>query len=249
MAAFDVRSGRKLWSVPESLWSTPLVVRPQGDFIALPDLSSGPGLLFVDARSGREVARVPGHEYGIFSMAISADGSRIVSGGYDGHVLVWDAVTHEMVRDIDVGGKSVSAVALSADGTTLWSAIADPQVIRTWDLGGDETFIKRLPDVPSARAAMEGGGDVISEVDPAGTKTANLQNADEPTPTRLWFVDLVKENLDQRRHRAAAVGDRPGAGSPSTAAVSRSATAPAWSSSTTQGPVLRCCGAPCCRTW
>ena len=49
----------------------------QGDFIALPDLSSGPGLLFVDARSGREVARVPGHEYGIFSLAISAEGSRI----------------------------------------------------------------------------------------------------------------------------------------------------------------------------
>ena len=50
-------------------------------------------------RGGRNPqCQVEGHTLGVSSVAISADGSRIVSGSYDKLVKIWNAVTGAEVR-------------------------------------------------------------------------------------------------------------------------------------------------------
>jgi len=55
-----------------------------------------------------------GHSSCISSVSISQDGSRIVSGGYDCKVIVWDTETGGMVHEFRQHSKSVSSVRLNS---------------------------------------------------------------------------------------------------------------------------------------
>ena len=56
----------------------------------------------------------------VSSVALSADGSRIVTGDGSKKVTVWDAATGDKLREMTCGG-GVSSVALSADGSRIVS--------------------------------------------------------------------------------------------------------------------------------
>jgi WD40 repeat protein len=43
-----------------------------------------------DATTGQELRDLPGLTSHVYSVAISADGQRVVSGSFDGTVRVWD---------------------------------------------------------------------------------------------------------------------------------------------------------------
>ncbi len=66
------------------------------------------------------------------SVAVSVDGSRVVSGSSDGRVRVWDALSGECVRELIGHTQSVHSVALSADGGRIVSGSDDGRV-RVWD--------------------------------------------------------------------------------------------------------------------
>ncbi|MDQ3786557.1 MAG: WD40 repeat domain-containing protein, partial [Actinomycetota bacterium] len=59
-----------------------------------------------------------GHEGPVQSVAFSPDGDRLVSGGTDGTVRVWDMATREG-RVLFTPGEAVNAVEFSPDGTRL----------------------------------------------------------------------------------------------------------------------------------
>src|SRR5205085_413363 len=73
-----------------------------------------------------------GHERGVTSVDYSSDGRRIVSGGMDQTVRVWDADTGEQLACCRGHQKQVSSVAFSADGQRIVSGSADG-TIRVWD--------------------------------------------------------------------------------------------------------------------
>ena len=56
----------------------------------------------------------------MYSVALSADGSRIVSGDDSNKVTIWDAATGDKLREMTCGGE-VYSVALSADGSRIVS--------------------------------------------------------------------------------------------------------------------------------
>jgi RNA polymerase sigma factor (sigma-70 family) len=64
------------------------------------------------------LARLAGHQGGARALAFSADNTRLVSGGDDGYLRVWDVATRSELRAL--GGskrRPVRALALGADGT------------------------------------------------------------------------------------------------------------------------------------
>jgi len=67
-----------------------------------------------DADSGEELARLRGHEDLVWTVTVSPDGRRIVSGSDDGTARVWDAETFEGVEIIE-GRGDVVAVAGGAE--------------------------------------------------------------------------------------------------------------------------------------
>ena len=68
----------------------------------------------------------------ISSVAFSDDGTRIVSGSDDDSVLVWDASTGLLLKELKGHTDWVNSVAFSSDGTRIVSGSVDRSV-RVWD--------------------------------------------------------------------------------------------------------------------
>ncbi|OJA13983.1 hypothetical protein AZE42_04592 [Rhizopogon vesiculosus] len=88
-----------------------------------------------DVETGKELgAPLRGHTNYIFSVAISPDGGRIVSGSADNTIRVWDAASGEaLCAPLQGHTGGVISVAISPKGKWIVSGSLD-RSIRVWDL-------------------------------------------------------------------------------------------------------------------
>jgi hypothetical protein len=69
----------------------------------------------------------------IRSVAVSADGSRVVTGGDDAAAArLWDAMSGTELRQLKAYGGQVNSVAISADGSLIVTGTADA-IARVWE--------------------------------------------------------------------------------------------------------------------
>ncbi len=87
------------------------------------------------------------HEGAVNGLSLSADGRRVLTGGKDGTVKLWEVDTGVVIRTFEGHSGAVKAVALSPDGRTAISGDKNGQ-IRFWDV---ETG--RVIDSPSTHAS------------------------------------------------------------------------------------------------
>ncbi len=69
-----------------------------------------------------------GHSKGVTAVAFTPDGKRVVSAGFDGEVLIWEAVQGDLLHVLSIGPGSVQGMDVSSDGRTAVAAIELPQV-------------------------------------------------------------------------------------------------------------------------
>lgn len=126
---WDVQSGR-LTSIFAGHGRKVATVKLLGDNKTV--LSTGGAALIAWDRAATPEPRVfsiPGVK--LRSLAISADGSKLLSGGADGSLGVWDAATGHLLRSFIGHTKPVLAVALSPNGDLALSTGVDG-TIRLW---------------------------------------------------------------------------------------------------------------------
>uniref|UniRef100_A0A5S6R5R0 WD_REPEATS_REGION domain-containing protein n=1 Tax=Trichuris muris TaxID=70415 RepID=A0A5S6R5R0_TRIMR len=88
--------------------------------------------------SPSEIQVLRGHKLSVTSVALSADGRKVVSGSKDGDILIWDMETSTKIRRLkskrynSVGHDYVTSIALSDDGRFLCSGGKDGR-INVWD--------------------------------------------------------------------------------------------------------------------
>jgi WD40 repeat protein len=70
--------------------------------------------------------------HGGYVTSVALAGPWLVSGGYDGRLVWWDAAKRTQVRAIDAHAKWIRAVTATRDGKTLVS-VGDDMVARVWD--------------------------------------------------------------------------------------------------------------------
>jgi len=87
--------------------------------------------------AGAWLQTLEGHSDVVMSVALSADGSRIVSGSDDKTVRVWDAASGECVQTLEGHSGGVMSVAVSADGSRIVSG-SDDKTVRVWDAASGE---------------------------------------------------------------------------------------------------------------
>jgi WD40 repeat protein len=164
---WDVASGRLLQSLKEDAFSVySLIFTPNGRLLAA---RSGFAINLWDLAKGNMVRSLKGAgsaAISFSSMAMSPDGTEIVSGDGDGSIRVWDVAEGKQIQEIEAHIKNVSAVAYSPDGKTLASA------------GGDKTV--KLCNLGSIKAAGRRTGRL---------KLGTLNESDRPRLHRLQLRD------------------------------------------------------------
>jgi WD40 repeat protein len=116
-----------------------------------------------DVETGREVRRLEGHRSLVWSVAVSPDGRRILTGSQDRMIILWDAETGAEIRRFPGHTNNVMCVAFLPDGRRAVSASYD-HTIRLWDTEtGQEVYCFRgLTDEVTWAAASPDGRRLIS---------------------------------------------------------------------------------------
>src|ERR1043166_7078595 len=94
----------------------------------------------IDKREGngvatmRLLAKAEGakHEGEISSCAFGPESMFVLSGGWDGHLRLWETTTGAHVTGLQVGVKPVSSCAISPDGKQWLSGTLEGMLAR-WD--------------------------------------------------------------------------------------------------------------------
>lgn len=85
------------------------------------------------AYGGNRIRRQLAHEGGINSLAISTNGNRIITGGADHAVCVWDAQSGRQLALLKDAQQPIYSVALSPDGKTAAGAGREG-IVYVWDV-------------------------------------------------------------------------------------------------------------------
>jgi hypothetical protein len=123
-------------------------------------------------RAARERAIIKGHEGAVQSVAVTPDGSRIVSGSDDKTIRIWDAKTFTELAQLKGHKDSVQSVAVTPDGARIVSGSSD-NTVRIWDaktfkelaqLKGHEDWVQSVAITPDGTRIVSGSDDKIIRI-------------------------------------------------------------------------------------
>ncbi|MFE1748574.1 WD40 repeat domain-containing protein [Coleofasciculus sp. H7-2] len=119
------------------------------------------------------------------TLAISADGQTLVSGGQDKAIKVWDLKTGQLKKTLQSDSGQVRAVAIAPDGKIVVSGSAD-HMVRIWNLTKDQPprmlkghsdDVKLVQMTPDGKTLISGSNGAVKEWDLAtGQLKATLPN-------------------------------------------------------------------------
>jgi small GTP-binding protein len=104
----------------------------------------------------------------IYAYAFSLDGKRVLSGGRDNPMRMWDVETGRCLRVFEGHTNAIYSVALSADQHVALSGSSD-MTMRLWDVGtgrcvrvfkGHSDFVRSVALSADQRLALSGSGDM-----------------------------------------------------------------------------------------
>jgi tetratricopeptide (TPR) repeat protein len=126
-----------------------------------------------DAVSGKELARLAGHEDSVTNAAFSPDGARIVTTSKDNTVRIWEATSGRELARLAGHENWVWSAAYSPDGTRIVSASLD-NTARVWDAASGKELVRLVGHRDYVRSAA---------YSPDGTR---IVTASDDGTARVW---------------------------------------------------------------
>jgi WD40 repeat protein len=138
-------------------------------------------------------AQGKGHKSNVWSVALSPDGSRLVTSGYNGEVIVWNVAEGTPIAMLDKHKGWCRAVAYHPGGSHFATAGEDGTVV-VWEAGGPKE-IKEIKEIKAHESAV-----YDLEFSPDG-KT--LATASTDKTVKLFDWETGKENAKLEGHEDA----------------------------------------------
>jgi WD40 repeat protein len=168
---WDAATGGEIRALAHPEKVTSAVFTPDGERVVT---GSADGVVRVwDLMTGRIRSASERLSGSIDSLAITPDGGRIVSGGYDDATArVWDARSGGLINVLKGHTDFVTAVAVTPDGTRVLTGSGD-ETIRVWDLAsgqqhrvliGHINAVLSLAVTPDSRLVVSGSADYTLRV-------------------------------------------------------------------------------------
>lgn len=121
-----------------------------------------------------------GHTGPILCLALSADGKKVLSGGQDRTIRIWDAGSGKELAKLEGHSEAVAGVAFSRDGKNVLSGSHD-RTLRFWDAETGKEIMK-----------LEGHTDQITSVAISPDAKKAISGSRDKT-VRLWDLPGRKE--------------------------------------------------------
>jgi WD40 repeat protein/serine/threonine protein kinase len=166
-----------------------------------------------DLNAGRRSRVLAGHDTPISRLALSADGTSVLSGAQDGTLKWWDVAAGRCLRTLTGPRAAIRQLAVSPDGTHGLSLAVDAElaqpVLRLWNLAGGQCVetipLQASPDLrgftlaPDCRRAGWADGQQIQIWDLTANRGVATIRAADP---------LQSLAIDWARQRAVGASDR-----------------------------------------
>ncbi|KAF8837884.1 WD40 repeat-like protein [Paxillus ammoniavirescens] len=157
-----------------------------------------------DVESGEQDGMPMEDDGWVQGLAITRDGKRIVSGGLDGALRVWDAETHELEEEWSGHENAICDIAMSPCGQLLASCDSKGRVIiREMEEGGEiMRSIETGPNYINSICFSPDGQSLASAHDDMMVRVFNVESGDlilGPIEGHTDYVHAVIWSLDGRQ--------------------------------------------------
>ncbi|HEX7896367.1 MAG TPA: serine/threonine-protein kinase [Planctomycetota bacterium] len=137
-----------------------------------------------------------GHAGAVNAVAFMPDGARLLSGGRDRTVRMWDVATGASLRMFGPHGSKVEGLAVSPDGRLI-AAVTEPE-----DGGGE---VKLWPSEGGAPRDLAGHDDGVNAL-AFSRDGALLATGDQGGTLKVWDVQSGRERASWKAHARAVRG-------------------------------------------
>jgi WD40 repeat protein len=147
---------------------------------------------------GVETYSFVAHEGAVNALLFSPDGRRMISGGEDGTIKVWNVDDGSLENSVDAHEKAVLALALKDDGSALASGGSDGKV-KLWapatvkllhTIPAHARPVRALSWSPDGKLLASGGEDRVIQVwRDDGSQAASIVGHDEAITGLAWTRD------------------------------------------------------------
>ncbi len=181
---FDVATGVRTNELDLKSSSRALAFHPDGAHITVGTYG---GNLHLMSATLTPLLRVHGHEGGVRALAISADGSTLVSGSFDNTVRVWNSSDLTLRSELMGHLREVDAVAVDATGRFVVSGSED-RTGRIWDTARGSTLVRHAHMDRVTAIAWAPAGDLLA----SASRDATVSAFDPARGAERWRVDVKK---------------------------------------------------------
>ena len=193
-----------------------LAISPDGTTAVSGSFDSSAIRWSLDRNAAMQVLRF--HESAVNAIALAADG-RIVTGGADGRIAIWQPGSPAPERVIEGHSAPIVGLALSPDGRTLASASWDRSV-RLWGLAGGEARVLNghrdnvngVAFLPDGKTLVSAGYDLTLRIWPLASGSPTVVTL--PTPLNSVAVapdgEIVTGGADGRVFFLSPSGEKRG---------------------------------------
>jgi RNA polymerase sigma factor (sigma-70 family) len=154
---WDVTTARERVGPEGPEWHVGVIaLAPSGKWLAA---ASARTIWLWDPATTRVLRKLQGHQSPISDLALSADGTRLVSSDQSGTVRLWDPATGRELRRIQAAPRWLEHVTISPDGTVIAAGGSEdkPHEIGLWD-ARTGNLLRRLrvtSEQPQARPTVQ----------------------------------------------------------------------------------------------